>query len=281
MTAKTPKPKAPGLRFNPGNHTYRLDGKPVRGVTGLIGAGTPKDALIGWAAGLAAEWAMDHLEQLPHMDRDQAIRTMKWAHRDARDAAGIKGTAVHDVAQLIHETGEADVDDELMPFITGYLDFLDEWEITPILAERPVANRTDWWAGTFDLLATSPKILDGALVQIDLKTSKRPRDGVVLQTAAYAHAEFYVDAEGNEQPMPTVHGNLVAHVTPTDRDGEHARYEGSPLGTSLYMLASSREQIAEHYGWFQAAAYTAKTTRLREAVIGDPMTPTSAAAIAA
>ncbi len=261
------------LTFNPNNHRYRLDGKSVRGVTGLIGGGTPKDALIPWAAELAGQWALDHLNELPYMPAENALREMKWAHRQARDAAAIKGTAVHGIAQTIHETGEADVAEEFMPFITGYLDFLDTWDITPILTERPCASREHWYAGTFDLIATSPRILGGAPVQIDLKTSKRPRAEVAMQTAAYARAEFYEDADGNEQPMPQIAGNLVAHVTPTDRNGEHARYEGSPLGTSLYMVAPDSDTIGTHFDWFLAAAYTAKNTAARDRVIGEPMTP--------
>lgn len=264
------------LTFNPNNHQYRLDGKPVRGVTGLIGAGTPKDALINWAAEQAGLWAIEHLTELPHMDPDQAVREMKFAHKAVRDAAALKGTTVHGIAQEIHETGEAVVDDEHMPFITGYLDFLDAWQITPVLAERPCASRTHWYAGTFDLIATSPLICEGRPVQIDLKTSKRPRSEVALQTAAYARADFYVDADGTEQQMPEIAANLVAHVTPTDRDGEHARYGDAPLGTSLYMVAPDAKTIGTHFDWFQAAAYTAKTARLRDAVIGDPLTPTVA-----
>lgn len=279
--ATTPKPKPAGLTFNENNHTYRLDRRSIRGVTGLIGGGTPKDALIGWAAEQAGLWALDHLAELQTMPYDDALRSMKWAHRNVRDAAGIKGTAVHDVAQQIHETGEANVPDELMPFITGYLDFLDEWDITPVLAERPCASREHWYAGTFDLLATSPKILGGALVQIDLKTSKRPRSEVAMQTAAYARADFYQDTTGAEVPMPLVAGNLVCHVTPTDRDGEHERYGDAPLGTSLYMIAPDQDTINEHFGWFQAAAYTAKNAKNRDKVIGDPLTPELAAALAA
>ena len=269
------------LTFNPSNHRYRLDGKAVRGVTGLISAGTPKDALIPWAAEQAGLWALNNLDQLPAIPYDSALRSMKWAHREVRDAAAIKGTAVHGIAQQIHETGEADVDDEHMPFITGYLDFLDAWDITPILAERPCASRKHWYAGTFDLIATSPLILDGKPVQIDLKTSKRPRSEVAMQTAAYAKADFYVDANGEEQPMPEVAGNLVAHVTPTDRDGEHARYGDAPLGTSLYMVAPDAATIGTHFDWFLAAAYTAKNTTARDRVIGDPMTPTGHLADAA
>ena len=83
------------LTFNPSNHRYRLDGKAVRGVTGLISAGTPKDALIPWAAEQAGLWAIEHLAELPHMDPDQAVREMKFAHKAVRDAAAIKLSLIH------------------------------------------------------------------------------------------------------------------------------------------------------------------------------------------
>lgn len=129
------------LTFNPSNHRYRLDGKAVRGVTGLISAGTPKDALIPWAAEQAGLWALNSLDQLPAIPYGfrpavYEVGTPRSArrrgHREPPSTASPSRST---------ETGEADVDDEHMPFITGYLDFLDAWDITPILAERPCASR--------------------------------------------------------------------------------------------------------------------------------------------
>lgn len=268
----TPKPKAPGLRFNAGNHTYRLDGKPVRGVTGLIGAGIPKDNLIPWAAEVAGTWAMDHLAELPVMERDTAIQTMRMAWRAVRDSAGVTGTAVHHLAEQLSTTGEVDAPDELAGYVEGFAEFLDDWQITPVLTERPCGNRTHHYGGTFDLLATSPYLAGGKLVQIDLKTSKGVYGETALQTAAYSRAEFYVDKDGAEQPMPKIHATYVAHVTPMDRDKENARYGDRPLGTTLYQMAATPEQIDEHFGMFLAAAYTAKTAKIREALGRDPLT---------
>lgn len=271
--ATTAKPKAPakGLRFNPGNHTYRLDGLPVRGVTGLIGAGVPKDNLIPWAAEVAGTWAMDHLAELPVMDRDTAIQTMRMAWRAIRDSAGVTGTAVHHLAEQLSNTGEVSAPEELHGYIVGFAQFLDDWQITPVLTERPCGNREHHYGGTFDMFATSPLLAGGKLVQVDLKTSKGVYGETALQTAAYARAEFYVDADGNERPMPEVHATYVAHVTPMDREGEHARYDGKPLGTSLYQMADSPKEIDQHFNMFLAAAYTAKTTKIREALGRTPL----------
>lgn len=269
---RAPKPPSKGLSFSPAGHRYKLDGLPVTGVTTLIGEGVPKGALIPWAAEMAALWAMDHLEQLPVMPEDEAIREMKWAWRKHRDDAGATGTAVHKMAEQLSRTGEVDADEDLLGYVEGFAAFLDTWRIAPVLLERPCGNRTHHYAGTFDMYATSPFLADGKLVQIDLKTSKGVYGETALQLAAYAKAEFYVDDNGDEQPMPEVHATYVAHVTPMDRLGRHERYGDRPLGTSLYLMAENPEQIQEHFGWFLAAAYTAKAKKAREALAAEPLT---------
>ena len=55
--------------------------------------------------------------------------------------------------------------------------------------------------GTFDLVAK----LHGETWLLDLKTTRSGIFGeTALQLAAYRHAEFYLDTEGEEQPMPEV-----------------------------------------------------------------------------
>lgn len=260
------------LTFDPHAHRYTLDGKPVRGVTGLISAGTPKDALIWWAATAAGEWAAEHKAALPTMADESIVRDAQREHLRRRDSAGITGTAVHDLAEQLHETGEVSTADPLhASFIAGYADFLDAWEITPVLFERPCASRTHWFAGMFDLLATSPYLASGDLVEIDLKTSKSVHGETAMQTAAYARAEFHLDGFDSETPMPEIAATYVAHVTPTHRDDEAARYGDAPLGTSLYPLAQTPRQIDEHFDMFLHAAATAKTAAKRDRLIKDPL----------
>lgn len=259
------------LEFNAENHRYKLDGYSVRGVTGLIGGGTPKDQLIWWAATKAGEWAAENKRALPTMADDSIIREAKMAHKQARDSAGITGTAVHDLAEQLHTTGEVTTTDPLHhSYIEGYADFLDHWEIEPVLFERTCASRKDWYAGKFDLFCRSPHLADGELVQIDLKTSKSVYGETALQTAAYSKAEFYMDGD-QEVAMPKIHATYVAHVTPMHREGEAERYEGKPLGTSLYELAGNPAEIDTQYQMFLACAYTAKTKAKRDKLIKAPL----------
>lgn len=279
VAKRSPKVPSTGLTFSPAGHRYKLDGLPVTGVTTLIGGGVPKEMLIPWAAEMAGEWALANLERLPLMDPNEALREMKYAWRKKRDDAGATGTAVHHLAEQLSRTGEVDADADLISYVEGFAQFLDDWQITPVLLERPCGNRTHHYAGTFDMYATSPLLAGGKLVQIDLKTSKGVYGETALQLAAYSRAEFYLDELGVEQPMPEVHATFVAHVTPMDRVGAHERYGDRPLGTSLYAMAESPEQIDEHFGWFLAAAYTAKAKKARELLAREPLAlPTSVAA---
>ncbi|WP_427017822.1 hypothetical protein ACQCSX_04205 [Pseudarthrobacter sp. P1] len=272
-----PKATAKGLTFTHSGHRYRLDGLPVTGVTTLIGEGVPKGALIPWAAEMAGQWALDHVEQLQVMPADEALREMKFAWRKHRDDAGTTGTAVHKLAEQLSRTGVVEADDDLAGYVEGFAQFLEDWQITAVLLERPCGNRTHHYAGTFDMYATSPllmtaeEIAAGWVVQIDLKTSKGVYGETALQLAAYSKAEFYLDEDGQEQPMPKVIKTFVAHVTPMDRDDAHARYGDRPLGTSLYPMATSPAEIDEHFGWFLAAAFTAKAKKLREALALEPL----------
>ncbi|MDZ5076779.1 hypothetical protein [Nesterenkonia sp. HG001] len=261
------------LTFDPAAHRYRLDGKPVTGVTSLISGGTPKEALIWWAATTAGEWAAEHKDELATMADESIIRGAQREHMRRRDDAGVTGTAVHALAEQLHEHGTVETSDPLLAsFVEGYAEFLDAWEITPVLFERPCANRAHWYAGMFDLLCTSPHLAGGELVQIDLKTSKSVHGETALQTAAYSRAEFYVDGFDTETPMPEIAATYVAHVTPTHRDGSAARYGAAPLGTSLYTLAQTPRQLEEHFQMFLHAAATAKTKTKRDRLIKDPLT---------
>jgi len=275
MSTKTKAP-VKGLTFTHNGHRYKLDGLPVTGVTTILNGGIPKPALIYWAGKTVAEYVEANpaeIESLRNRADVDFVRELSGIPAKLRDEAGVTGTAVHDLAETLAATGTVDdVPEELAGYVEGYADFLDRFQITPLLMERPCASRKDWFAGKFDMIGTSPLLNDGAPVMVDLKTSKYVYGETGLQTAAYSLAEFYIDEDGNEHPMPEIVATYVAHVTPMDRDGVNARYGVAPLGTTLYPLAQNLEEMKSHYAMFLAAAYTHKTTKLRDAIVGTPVT---------
>ena len=297
------------LTFNEASHRYKLDGKPASGATTILSGGIPKPMLVWWAGGIVSKWALDpqNREKLTELQaryrntdttacnecgletcfdcrtRKECVTFLQKLPNKERDDAGERGTAVHKMGEALVQTGTVDIPAEfefLASFVEGYADFLDEWMITPVLVERPVANREHWYVGTFDLLAQSPLLMSpediaaGKCVQIDLKTPKGVYGEVALQTAAYARAETYLGEDGMEHPLPEVIKNYVAHVTPLERETDLGkRYRGKPLGTSLYQLAGNPAEIDEHFQMFLHAKAVHEDAKARNKIIGEPMIP--------
>lgn len=242
---------ATGLKFNEGNHTYRLDKKPVRGVTGLISGGTAKDALIQWSANMVARLVTDFpadVEEMRQRGPEFLYNELRFAPKRKKEDAGARGTEVHALAEKIIHGEEVDVPDRLMPWVEGYVQFLEKWDPQPIFTEAPVASRAWWYAGTADSLCH----MDGRVWLLDWKTSNSVYGDTCMQAAAYARAEFYVKG-GVEVPMPHIDRIGVVHISPT--------------GTRLYDLGDIDDAFQE----FLNVAATTKTADRRRKLIGAPM----------
>jgi len=230
-----------------GGHWYKLDGEKVDGVTTVIGNGIPKPALMYWASREIATYAADSLDLLAQMDRDARIDLLKGAPYRDRDRAARRGTEVHRLAQLIVNGEEVEVAEELTGHVDSYLSFLDDWRIAPRLVEVVVGNRTHGWMGTLDIVAD---FSDGLCRLADIKTTRSGIFGeTALQLAAYRNAEFYLDDDGNEQPMPKVDACAAIWVR---ADG----YDLVPVDASpaIYKVFRHAQQIAQ---WQQVTSKTA------------------------
>lgn len=197
--------QTPGItkRLNSGRgHSYKLDGAKVDGVTTIIGDGVPKPALPKWAAGQVATFAVDHLDMIGQLQRDEAIDLLKGSPYRDRDRAAKRGTEVHNLAEKLIRGETVDVPEELTGHVDSYLKFLEEWEVEPVVVEGVIFNRKHRYMGTLDLIGR----LRGRLVLADIKTTRSGIFGeVALQLAAYRYAEGIVgDRKGEELPMPEV-----------------------------------------------------------------------------
>ena len=182
-------------------HSYKLDGQKVDGVTTVLSNGIPKPALINWAAREVATFAADNLETLAALKRDERIDLLKGSHYRERDAAARRGTEVHRLAERLLHGEEVTVPEELVGHVDSYLRFLDEWQPKTMLVEAVLGNRSHKWMGTCDFVG----VVDDKVALLDIKTTRSGIYGeTALQLAAYAHAEFYLDAAGAEQPMPPI-----------------------------------------------------------------------------
>jgi hypothetical protein len=196
-------PGAVTRRRNHGRgHSYLLDGDRVDSVTWIISNGIPKPALIDWAARTTAEFAVDHWDELAEESATKRLRALERARWDTTKAAGARGTVVHQLAMRLAAGEEVTVPEEAAGHVDAYLAFVRDWQPEELLVEVPVFNRSARYAGTLDLVA---KLIDGATWLLDWKTAGSgiwPESAV--QLAAYRNAEFYLDDDGAERPLPPI-----------------------------------------------------------------------------
>lgn len=203
MNGPSPPPTAPSARrINRGRgHSYELDFERVPGITTVLDKGVPKPALINWAADETAGYAVDHWAELDELTPSKRLAVLQRARFETRDAAAVRGTNVHAIAQRLAAGEELDVPEELIGHVDAYLGFVRDWQPVEILVEAPVFSRRWRYAGTPDLFAT---LADGKTWILDWKTSAK---GIfpdnVLQLAAARFAEFVV-VDGVEVPVPEV-----------------------------------------------------------------------------
>ena len=239
------------LTFNPRNHAYRLDGKPVKGVTTLLDKGLPKPAIPRWAAKMVAEWVADNpdlTDELKRMGgRGPAVAFLKNIPWQTRDEAAIRGTDVHALAEKLVHGEEVQVPEHLAGRVEGYVAWLDAFGFRPLVTERPVASRQWQYAGKPDAIGTFEQgPLAGKTCLLDWKTSRGVYGETALQTAAYARADFYLHEDGEEEPLPAIEATGVVHIQ-----------EGL---SELYVLASDPAEIDEAFRVFTHIAYVARRT---------------------
>jgi hypothetical protein len=206
----------------------------VISVTSAIGGGMPKPFLVGWAAKVTAEKAIDDHDIIAAMlakgqERD-AINHVKGARWGDAGTKADRGTIVHGALEAYlagkpatPENIEAQLREARVPLamwkstagmIAAVMEFLVDEEPEVYWSESTVYSRAHGYAGTADLLCRMR--VGGTLknVVLDVKTSKSIYDEVALQLCAYARADFVGQDDGTEAPLspngePFEHGVVV------------------------------------------------------------------------
>lgn len=184
-----------------GGHSYYLGERKLDGVTTVLSKGLPKPALVQWAANTAAALAVDEWDTLAELPPSERLKRISKAPNAARDAAAVKGTRVHALADKLANGHEVAVPEDIAGHVDACVKFLDDWEVRPILTECPVYHDTYLYAGTFDLIAW----VDGKVWLLDWKTNKSgPFGEVAFQLAAYRHATHCLRPDGDVAPLPAI-----------------------------------------------------------------------------
>jgi hypothetical protein len=160
-------------------HKYTLDGKPMTGVTTVLGV-IAKPALIGWAANMAVDYIIEH------GDDPESLELARKAHTRKKDDAAGKGKDVHSevegVIKKSIERGFVDTDTTLSPSAQNFVTWAQMKSVKFLSSETPVYSKEWFVAGTPDFTCE----IDGKRYVGDLKTYKKMWDRVpFFQTAAY------------------------------------------------------------------------------------------------
>jgi hypothetical protein len=225
------------LTFNPVNHSYYLadpdTGKKTRlpSVTTLLGQ-LDKPALKKWAARTAADFAIDHWDNLatePPSQRHAAIANAPWV---SRDTAAAKGTAVHALAERLLLGEAVEVPETIATKVNHVARWLEQTSLTNVLSEVRVWTDLDddlrmcGYAGTSDMIANHP--IYGRCI-LDWKTGSGPWPEMAVQLAAYAAADHLVIGDQDTR-MPRVDTLGVVMVRES--------------GCELHLIPPDSQQVA-------------------------------------
>lgn len=205
------------VQFFESSHRYKIDGQWATSVTTAL-KGVPKDFLSRWAAKTVAQHALDNISTLAgdveHHGYGPTLSLLAGVPDHKRDTAAVRGTAVHALAERYIAGEEIEVSREVMPYVRGYAQYIEDWNPKSIHEELMCANREWKYAGRFDSIQHIP---DLGTCMVDYKTSKGVYGTFALQVAAYVNAEFMV-VDGVEVPMPKFDRTLVLHIQPETYD---------------------------------------------------------------
>lgn len=232
-------------------HRYFLDGSRVPGVTSILSAGWPKQ-LAKWGAESVASKAIDNWSKLSRMPVSVRLKALQSAPWEDIDRAGIKGSQVHALAEKIVRGESVKVPSDLAGYVKAHRRFLEDWQVRPELIERPVFSRKHGYAGTLDLAA---RLRDEKFWLLDIKTSRSGVWGdMSYQLTALRYADFMLDAEENEVPVPEFDDCGIVWL---QADGEY----------QLYPMESNRKVYRE----FLAVMTVAEAVENAKAYRGDPL----------
>lgn len=229
-----------------------------------------KPFLIPWAAKMAGECAVkewDYLATIKPADRIHRIKSAS-ARNNARASA--KGNQVHAIiedwirlgqpeeydisqcprdADLIkwNEGGELLITkNELVSYFEGFKLWVAKFDVRFIHSETTVWNKKEKYAGTLDIIAELPHFVlpgeeePGCIAIIDAKSGSGIYPEVGLQLAAYARAEFYLDENGEEIPLPPVEAAFALHVQPGVSHMIPVKIEDDVYNSFLYIREAFR-----------------------------------------
>lgn len=229
-----------------------------------------KPFLIPWAAKMAGECAVAEWDYLSTLKPNDRLMRIKSASARNNNRASAKGNQVHALIEDWIRKGcpeNYDITEcprdpdlikwnegkelvitkaELQAHFDGFVQWVAKHEPKFIHSETTVWSRKEKYAGTLDLIAELPHFQlpgeeePGCFAILDAKSGSGIYPEVGLQLAAYARAEFYLDQDGNECPLPPVEAAFALHVTQNGTKMIPVKIEDDVYNSFLYIREAFR-----------------------------------------
>lgn len=208
-----------GFHFDEATHLYLLDGKPLTGVTTILGV-IAKPALIQWAADMATGHIKTSVElfynipfdgyKIPKKDFEIMIGAARTQHAKRKKAAGDVGSFAH---KWIEQYANAKIQGTKLPerdpafgFMTDhFVKWAEDYEVKFLQAELRVYSRKYWYAGTLDLLVE----IAGKVYIVDVKTG-----GGIYPEHFFQMAGYQIAVE-EQNVLPKIEGHIVLNIKKT------------------------------------------------------------------
>lgn len=181
-----------GFTFDEKAHLYKLNGKPMTGVTTILQV-IAKPSLIQWAANMACDYIEGSCK--PGFTDDGTpcylatlaeLTLARTAHRTKKEKAGDIGTEAHKwIEEWIKNPSHPLPENEMVKkMVENFVNWAKENNVKFLESEMRVYSEKYWYAGTIDLVLE----MGGKKYLGDLKTSSGIYDEHFYQTAAYHNA---------------------------------------------------------------------------------------------
>lgn len=204
-------------------HAYRLDCQcPGRyrkndphklfGVTTALKT-LSTEALIGWAANVTAEHAVNNWDELSGLSLTDRLKEIKGAREKARTQASDAGTALHVIAEKLSRDEEVPVTPEQRPQAEALARWMDREQYESWANEFPIAHTVWKYGGTPDAMGMLHR--RGISALIDFKRQPRVYEEVAWQLAGYRYADLcQMNGPASEGGMPEVDATFVVQILP-------------------------------------------------------------------
>jgi len=246
--------------FDDKAHRHRVNGHDIPGVTTLLKTISPvsfdedgqvqskTDMLMAWAVKLCVQEMASRSQEYidaTEKERENIIKEVKRAHREARDGAGNYGSAVHDILDRMIKREPVDAealmrDAEKARAVEYAMSVVRQF--TVVRNECHVWSTLYQYGGIFDLLLRDG---EGKLWLADFKTSKSVHPEMFYQMGGYHVA---MDELGMKEHIV---GYMVIHIP---RVGDCGTYTNADCNVtiddakSIFMSALNIYKLTINHG---------------------------------